>query len=136
VKDQVRAALVAEKAKRSAIKAASDLAYALYDGKVSRGAALDAFLAPASSRRTSLAPFTREAGPAELGGSHEIAARPSAQRRPVLLGGAAQPLRGRRADLEGTLPAREPLLAEVRDKVRADAFDNQKRMRFVEFGRT
>jgi peptidyl-prolyl cis-trans isomerase D len=34
------------------------------------------------------------------------------------------------------LPSREPALAEVREKVVADAKDNQKRIRFVEFGRS
>jgi peptidyl-prolyl cis-trans isomerase D len=33
------------------------------------------------------------------------------------------------------LPSREPSLAEVRDKVRADAIDNKRRVAFVEFGR-
>jgi peptidyl-prolyl cis-trans isomerase D len=135
VQPQVRAALQMERAKRLATKAASDLTYALYEGKVARGAPLDAFLAGKKLKVTPLAPFTLEAGPAELGGSHEIAA-------------AAFELNADRFYSEGlpspdgavvliwkeSLPAREPLLAEVRDKVRADALDNEKRKRFVEFG--
>ncbi|HXN34828.1 MAG TPA: peptidylprolyl isomerase [Opitutaceae bacterium] len=136
VKDQVRIALVAERAQRAAVKAGSDVAFGLFDGKVARGAALDAFLAKQGLKASSLAPFTLDAGPAELGGSREIAdaafrlngdrfyseALPSPSGAVVLI-------------LRDTLPARDPSLAEVRDKVRADAFDNQKRMRFVEFGR-
>jgi len=136
VRDQVRLALATERAQRAAVKAGSDVAFGLFDGKVSRGAALDAFLAQRGLKTTTLAPFTLEAGPAEFGGSHEIAdaafrlngdrfyseALPSPSGAVVLI-------------LKDTLPARDPSLAEVRDKVRADAFDNQKRMRFVEFGR-
>jgi peptidyl-prolyl cis-trans isomerase D len=35
-----------------------------------------------------------------------------------------------------SLPAREPALAEIHEKVRADAMDNQRRIRFAEFGRS
>ena len=69
---QVRQALILELAKRGAVKAASDLAYSLYEGKVSRPA-LDAFLASHKLKLDSLAPFTRESGPVELGGSREVA---------------------------------------------------------------
>jgi peptidyl-prolyl cis-trans isomerase D len=137
VEPQVRLALQFEKAKRSAVKAASDLAYALYDGKVSRGAPLDSFLAERKLKAASLAPFTLESGPAELGGSREIA-------------GAAFELNADRFYSEAlpspngavvlvwkeSLPSREPSFAEVQAKVRADAYENEKRKRFVEFGRT
>jgi peptidyl-prolyl cis-trans isomerase D len=136
VQPQVRQALVAELARRSAVKAASDLAYALYDGKVARDS-LGSFLAARKLKVQSLAPFTSEAGPAEFGGSKEITAAafelsadrfysealPSPEGAVVLI-------------WKESLPSREPALAEVRDKVRADATDNQKRIRFVEFGRT
>src|SRR5580658_6222823 len=61
VQPQVRLALVAELAKRAAVKAASDLAYGLYDGKVTR-ASVDSFLASRKLKAQSLAPFTSEAG--------------------------------------------------------------------------
>src|SRR5208283_2239360 len=73
VEPQVRAALQFDKAKRRAVAAASDFAYALYEGKVTRGAALDSFLAAHKAKTASLAPFTRDSGPAEFGGSREIA---------------------------------------------------------------
>jgi peptidyl-prolyl cis-trans isomerase D len=136
VQPQVRQALVLELARREAIKAASDLAYALYEGKVSRSS-LDSFLAGRKVKPETLAPFTREAGPAELGGSNEVA-------------NAAFELNADRFYSEGLptqtgavvliwkelLPSREPALAEIRERVVADAKDNQKRIRFVEFGRT
>ncbi len=137
VQPQVRAALQLERTKRSAVKAASDLAYALYEGKVSRGASLDSFLAAHSLKAASLAPFGRESGPAELGGSREIA-------------NAAFELSADRYYSEGlpspdgavvlfwkeSLPSHQPLLAAVHDKVRADAIDDMKRKRFIELGKT
>ncbi len=137
VEPQVRAALQRERAGRSAVKAASDLAYALYEGKVTRGASLDAFLAAHKLKTASLAPFPRDSGPPELGGSREIAT-------------AAFGLNADRFYSEGiptaggavvlfwkeSLPAHQPLLADVRDKVRADAIDDMKRKRFIELGTT
>jgi peptidyl-prolyl cis-trans isomerase D len=134
---QVRAALQLEKEKRRAVTAASDFAYALYEGKVTRGAALDSFLAAHKAKAVSLVPFTHDSGPAEFGGSREIA-------------NAAFELNADRFYSEGipspngavvliwkeSLPAHEPLLADVRDKVRADLVDDMKRKRFIEFGRT
>jgi len=136
VQAQVRQALILETARQGAVKAASDLAYALYEGKVSRDS-LASFLASRKLKTESLAPFTREAGPAELEGSPEVA-------------NAAFELNAARFYSEGLptktgavvliwkelLPSREPALAEIREKVVADAKDNQKRIRFVEFGRT
>jgi peptidyl-prolyl cis-trans isomerase D len=136
VKEQVRTALVAEKARRAAIKAGSDFAFGLFDGKIARGPALDSYLAGLKLKTASIAPFTLEAGPSEFAGSREIseaAFRLSADRYfseaiPTPNGAVVLILRG-------TLPSREPALAEVRDKVRADALDNEKRKSFVEFGR-
>lgn len=136
VQPQVRMALITEIARRAAVKAASDLAYALYDGKVTH-ANVDGFLASRGLKTENLLPFTSESGPAELGGSRDIAA-------------AAFELNSDRFYSEGiptqtgavvliwkdSLPSREPALAEIRAKVIADATDNQKRIRFAEFGRS
>ena len=135
VQPQVRQALVSEMAKSKAVKAASDLAYALYEGKVTR-ASLESFLAGRKLKTESLTPFTNEAGPSEFGGGREIAT-------------AAFELNADRFYSEGIpspngavvliwrelLPSHLPALSEVRDRVVADATDNQKRIRFVEFGR-
>jgi peptidyl-prolyl cis-trans isomerase D len=136
VQPQVRAALVAELAKRSAVKAASDLAYALYDGRVTR-ASLDSFLASRKLRAQGLAPFTSEAGPAELGGSKEIAEAAFGLSADKFYSEAVPSPTGAVVLIwKDTLPSRAPALAEVRDKVRADATDNLRRIRFSEFGRT
>jgi len=133
----VRVMLQSERAMKSAVKEASDLAYAIYEGKVTRGSSLDSFLAARKLKASSLAPFTRDSGPSELGGSRQIAS-------------AAFELNGDRYYSEGipspdgavvlfwkeSLPAHEPALADVREKVRADAIDDMKRKRFTDFGRT
>jgi peptidyl-prolyl cis-trans isomerase D len=135
VQPQVRTALIAEIARRSAVKAASDLAYALYDGKVTRSS-VDSFLASRSLKPLPLAPFTSEAGPAELGGSKEVAAAAfqlNADR--FYSEGIPTPTGALLLIWRDSLPARDPLLAEIRAKVVADATDNQRRIRFAEFGR-
>jgi len=137
VRPQVLAAFQFDRAQRLAVKAASDLAYALFDGKIPAGSALDAFLTARKLAAKPLAPFTHDGGPAELGGSSQIAdaafklgadrfysdALPSPTGAVVLF-------------WKETLPARKPLFAEVRDKVAADYVDNEKRRLFVEFGKT
>ena len=69
---QAEATLKLERAQKLATKSASDLSLALYENKVT-AAGLDAFLSKLKLTAKSLAPFTREAGPAELGGSRDVA---------------------------------------------------------------
>jgi peptidyl-prolyl cis-trans isomerase D len=135
VKPQVRQAVILEKAKGGAVKAASDLAYALYEGKVAR-ASLDAFLAGRKLKAESLAPFTNEAGPSEFGGSREITSAAFELNTDRFYSeGVPSPTGAVVLIWKDLLPAHNPALAEIREKVRADATDNQKRIRFVEFGR-
>ena len=135
-KPQARAALVAELEKRSAVKAASDFAYALYDGKVTR-ASLDSFLSTRKLQARSLAPFTSDAGPAEFAGSKEIAAAAFGLGADRFYSEAVPTPAGAFVLIwKDTLPSRQPALAEVLGKVRADATDNRKRILFAEFGRT
>jgi peptidyl-prolyl cis-trans isomerase D len=124
-------------AQRLALDAASRFAVSLYDNKVAPGPALDAFLAEAKVKATPLAPFTREAGPAEFGGSPEISAAafnlgPDRyfSEELTIPGGAAVIL------WKETLPTRKPSLIEVRPKVVADFLENERRIRFVQLGRT
>src|ERR1700689_693248 len=70
---RVREALQLEKANRSAIRAASDFAYSLYENKITRGASLDAFLAAHKFKASSLKPFSHDSGPVEFAGSRAIA---------------------------------------------------------------
>ncbi len=135
VEPQVREALQLEKARHSAVSAASDFAYSLYENKVARGTALATFLAAHKLDAKGLKPFAHEAGPAEFAGSKAIAdaafglngdryfseAVPSPDGAVVLL-------------WKESLAAHPPMLAEVRDKVRADAIDDLKRKRFIELG--
>jgi len=137
VRPAVEAALRLERAKNLAVRAASDFAYSLYDDKVPAGAGLDSYLAARKLTLKPLAPFSHDAGPAELGGSPDIA-------------DAAFKLNADRYYSEGlptpsgaailiwkeTRPAHVPFLVDVRAKVQADFIENERRERFVELGRT
>lgn len=138
VRPQVETALKTERARRLAIKQASDFSFALFERKLQPGTpAFEALLEAQNLSLKSLAPFTREAGPAELGGAREIATEAfklGPDRRfsdAVTAPSGAVVLFWK--DLE---PARQPALIEVRDKVAADHTENEKRRRFVELGRT
>jgi len=136
VEPQVRQTLLGQRANQIAEKAASDLAYALYEGKVTRET-VDAYLSAHNLKPTTLAPFTADAGPAELGGDKQVAASAfqlNADR--FYSEGLPTPSGAVVLIWKELIPSREPSLAEVRDKVRADALDNQRRIRFVAFGRT
>jgi peptidyl-prolyl cis-trans isomerase D len=137
VRPAVEAALRLERARNLAVRAASDLAYSLYDEKVAGGSALESYLAARKLALKPLAPFSRDTGPAELGGSPEIgeaafklsADRYFSEAMPVPSGGAVLIWRDSR-------PARTPLLAEVHARVEADYVENERRERFVALGRS
>jgi peptidyl-prolyl cis-trans isomerase D len=137
VRSQVETTLKLERARRSATKAASDLSFALYEAKAVPGTAeFDAMLKSRGVTLKALAPFTHEAGPAEFGGSPEIAAEAFKLGKDRALSDAVPSPTGAVVlfwkDLQ---PARKPLLSEVRAKVVADYIDGEKRKRFVELGR-
>ncbi len=138
VRPQVEAALRLERAQRLAVKAASDLSFALYDGKIEPGsAAFDKLLASQHLTLRALTPFTHEDGPAEYDHSPDIA-------NEAFKLGAGRTYSDALSAPGGavvlfwkeTLPSRQPALAEVRDKVAADYVANEKSKRFVEFGKT
>jgi peptidyl-prolyl cis-trans isomerase D len=136
VRPQVEAALKRDRAQQKAVKAASDVAVALFESKV-RPASLDAFLSERKLSVKPLAPFTRDSGPAELGGSPEIAAegfKLNAER----FVSEALPTPSGAAILvwKDTQAARKPLFNEVREKVLADYLESEKRKRFVELGKS
>jgi peptidyl-prolyl cis-trans isomerase D len=136
VQPQVRTALVTEIARRAAVKAASDLAYALYDGKVTP-TSVDSFLASRNLKAQGLAPFSSESGPSEFGGSKEISAAAFELNADKFYSEGIPTQAGAVVLIwKASLPAREPALVEIRSKVVADATDNQKRIRFVEFGKS
>jgi peptidyl-prolyl cis-trans isomerase D len=139
VRPQVETALKLDRAQRLAIKAASDAALSIYEGKITPGPALDTFLATRKFSLQPLAPFAREAGPAELGGSTEIAteAFKLGQDQGRLISEALPSPTGAIILVwKGLQPARKPLFAEVREKVSANYVENEKQKRFVEFGKT
>ena len=126
-----------DKAKRMAAKAASDVAYALYESKVTPGAELDAFLAARKLTPKPLAPFAADAGPAELGGSPDVAQAASVLDSRQFYSEALPTPTGAAILLwKESLPARKPLLSEVKAKVAADYAENERRKRFVDLGRT
>jgi peptidyl-prolyl cis-trans isomerase D len=138
VRPQVETALKLDRARRAAAKTASDFSFALYQAKATPGTpAFDAVLKTYNVTMKSLAPFTQDAGPAELGGSHEIAAEAFKLNKDRVVSDAVTSPSGAVVlfwkDLQ---PARKPLLNEVRAKVVADYVDGEKRKRFVELGRT
>jgi peptidyl-prolyl cis-trans isomerase D len=138
VRPQVEAALKLERARRAAIKAASDFTFAIFQRKLAPGTpAFDAFLADQKITLKPLAPFTREQGPAELGRSPEVAAE-AFKLGPDRLYSDAIAAPGGAVVLfwKELLPVRKPSLVEVREKVAADYVENEKRKRFVELGRT
>ncbi|MDB6093219.1 MAG: hypothetical protein JWM32_781 [Verrucomicrobia bacterium] len=138
VRASVEAALKLERAQRVAAKNASDLSFALYDSKISPGTpAFDHLLAAQHVTLRPLAPFTREDGPAEFGGSPEIAneAFKLSDAR-VYSDALAAPGGAVVIFWKETQASRQPTLAEVRDKVAADYVANEKSKRFVEFGKT
>lgn len=136
VRPQVQAALVFERAQQLAIKAASDLAVAIFESKVSTSAALDAVLTARKVDQKTLAPFTHEAGPVELSRSPEIADEAFRLGRDRMVSDALPSPNGAVVlfwkDLQ---PVRKPSFVEVREKVAADYKENETRKRFVELGR-
>jgi len=137
VRPAVEAALKLERARNLAVRAASDLAYSLYDDKVPAGAGLDSYLAAHKLTLKPLAPFSHDAGPAELGGSQDIAdAAFKLNSDRYYSEGLSTPSGAAVLIWKATQPAHVPLLVDVRAKVEADFVENERRERFVELGRT
>lgn len=136
VRPQVEAKLKLERAQKLAIKTASDFTLALYESKVTP-ATLDAFLAQQKVMAKPLAPFTREAGPAELGGLPTIsneafklnAEHFSTEALPSMNGAVV-------LFWKETQPSRKPLFADVKEKVAHDWIESEKRKRFEELGKS
>lgn len=137
VRPQVETALKLERAQRLAVKAASDFVFSLDTAKITDGPALEAALASQKLTLKPLAPFTREAGPAELGGSPDIAEAAFKLNKERFYSDAlVSPMGAVVLFWKETEPARKPLFADVRAKVSTDYIENEKRKRFVELGRS
>ena len=138
VRSTVESTLKLERAQRLAAKAASDFSFNLYESKAQPGTpAFDAFLALNKIALKPLAPFTRAEGPAEFGGSPDVAAEAfklSAARS--YSDAVALPAGATVLFWSETQPARKPAFTEVKAKVATDYVDGEKRRKFVELGKT
>ncbi len=135
VRAQVEEAYKLERAKALAMNAASDFAVELYNNKITPDT-LDAFLASRQLTRKSVAPFNADNVPAELGTDRRIAAEAlkTSPEHPF-----SDPVNtGRGAAIlvwNETIPAQQPKLADIKDRVTADYLESEKRKRFAEAGR-
>lgn len=126
-----------ERAGNLAAQAAADLTVAIYEGKVAQGPALAEFLASRHLSEKALAPFTHAAGPAEFGGSSQIADAAFQLTADRYYSDALQVPSGAIVLLrKETLPAYQPPLAAVRAKVVADDVESIRREDFIALGRT
>jgi peptidyl-prolyl cis-trans isomerase D len=137
VRPQVEAALKLERAQALAVKAASDLTLALFEARITSQATLETYLAAKKLAVKALAPFSRETGPVEFGGSPEVATEAFRLGQDRLVSEAVTIPNGAAVLIwRSTQPSRKPLLAEVKDKVTADYVENERRKRFVELGKS
>jgi peptidyl-prolyl cis-trans isomerase D len=139
VRPQVEAALKLERAQNRAAQAASDVALALYNEKITGVTPqLDAFLAEHHLALKSLAPFPADAPPAELGGSPEAANQAFRLDKNHFFSDAIATPTGSVILLwKETIPAYTPPLSEVQDKVTADYKEAQKKNLFIsDLGKT
>lgn len=137
VRPQVEAAVKADRAQKMAVKAASDLALALFEAKAKTLAAVENFFAAQKITPKSLPPFTRDAPPPQIGGSPDVAAEAFRLNPDRITSDAiATPSGAVVLIWKETFPSHKPLFTEVRDKVAADYIENERRKRFVELGKT
>jgi peptidyl-prolyl cis-trans isomerase D len=139
VRPQVEAALKLERAQKLAAQAASDTALALYNEKIDGVTPnLDTFLAEHHLALKSLAPFSVDAPPAELGSSPEIANEAFRLGKDHFFSDALATPAGSVILLwKETLPAYTPLLSEVQSKVTADYKEELRQKLFInDLGKT
>jgi peptidyl-prolyl cis-trans isomerase D len=139
VRPQVEAALKLERAQRLAAQAASDIALALYNEKIDGVTPqLDTFLAEHHLALKSLAPFSTDAPPAELGGSAEVANEAFRLGKDHFFSDALATPTGSVILLwKETIPAYTPLLSDVQAKVTADYEETMKHDLFTnQLGKT
>ncbi len=138
VRMQVELSYKIERAARLATKAASEFSLELYNKKIEPGTA--AFADLVTARKISLkelAPFSRDNPPSELGRSPEAADEAFKLNKDRLYSDAiALPTGSAVLFFKESLPARQPLLSEVKAKVTEDYVENEKRIRFVALGKT
>ena len=138
VRLQAELSLRLDRAVRLATKAASDFTFELYEKKIAPGTpAFEEFLVNHKIVLKDLAPFAHDEPPAELNRSPEAADEAFKLGKDHLYSDAIAISSG--SDVlfwKETIPARQPLLTEVKSKVSADYVENEKQKRFVDLGKT
>jgi peptidyl-prolyl cis-trans isomerase D len=137
VRAQVESTLKFERAQKLASVAASDFSLALFNAKVRTPEALTAFLASRKQTLKTIAPFARDAAPAELGGSPEAVAEAFRLDKDRLASDAiSTPTGAVILFWKETQPTRKPLFTEVKEKVSTDFVEGERRKRFIDLGKT
>lgn len=137
VRQQVETALKVERAQQAAVKAASDVSFALFESKARTSTAIDAFLASRQLATQTLPPFSRDEPPAQFGGAREVATEAFRLGKDRIASDALSTPSGAVILFwRETQETHKPLFAVVRDRVAADFIENERRKRFVELGRT
>lgn len=136
VRPQVEEALKRERAQRLADKTASDISLALFESKATTPEAVEAFLASRNLKAKSLPALTRDAAPAEVGGSQNVASEAFRLNKDRIVSDAISTPTGAVILIwKESQPTRRPLFIEVRDRVLADFTENERRKRFVDQGK-
>jgi peptidyl-prolyl cis-trans isomerase D len=134
VRPQVESALKLDKARNQAAHDASDFAFSLYQGKVT-AKSLPAYLGTRRLSEKTLPPFTSDSVPAELGSSAEVAQAAFELNAEKFYSEALNTPAGAVVLLwKGNQPPRQPLLSEVKDKVKADYMEEQRQKAFADLG--
>ncbi|MDR0352320.1 MAG: peptidylprolyl isomerase [Opitutaceae bacterium] len=142
VRPQVESAYRAEQAMHLTGQSASNFAVALFDSGVKPGTkAFSDLLFDHKATYREVPAFAENDVPAELTGdpraARQIAAQAFSLGEDRRVSDAIQTERGSIVLFwNSTIPAREPTLEEVRDRVAADYTENEKRRLFTELGRT
>jgi peptidyl-prolyl cis-trans isomerase D len=137
VKADVKQALVLARSKQAAAKAASDLAYALYEGKITAGAKFDQFIATRKLSSRALAPFTAEDGPVELGNSADMTDAVAKLDSNRFFSEAVTTSSGASILVyKNFIPSTQPTLLEVHDKVKNEYVDATRHKNFAQLGST
>lgn len=137
VRAQVESTVKFERALKLATKAASDFSLALYESKARTPDAYAAFLTSRKVTPKGLAPFARDAAPAELAGSTEAVAEAFRLGKDRSVSDAINTPTGSVILFwKETQPTRKPLFTEVKDKVANDYVEGERRKRFIELGKT
>ena len=136
VRSQVESALRQERARRLAAKAASDLTVALFEARAT-AANVASLVSARGHSLESAPPFTRNRPPQFLGGNPQLAAEAFKlnQERPVS-DALTTPTGAVVLVWQESLPAHPAEFAAVKEDVRRDYVESQRRQRFAALGRT